>query len=268
MKKLFYIGAMSALLLTACAGEKAEVTDNAQEESDKAKEKEAEKAKKEAEKEAKQKAKEEEKKAKKVEKKVKQEAKEAEKEEKRQAKEEEKKAKEEAKLKEEQAEKEKEAKDKAEKEAKEKAKTEAKAKSKEESKEADLTKDVTKLINKKIGKTNSFKKDTINSLSIKAKDLYVVLNGSESFTKNMTKKSMWLESKKILEPINKMNEFDSVTIQWYYPLVDTYGNEKDELVMSFDIDKTTLNKIKWDNFLTDNVPNVVNNYFEHAVLKE
>lgn len=250
MKKLFYIGAMSVLLLSACGVDKAEDTDNAQEQSDKAKEKEAEQAKKEAEK----KAKEEEKKAK-------QEAKEAEKEEKRQAKEE-------AKLKEEQTEKEKEAKEKAEKEAKEKAKADAKAKSKEESKEENLTKDVTKLINKKIGKTNSFKKDTINSISIKDKDIYVVLNGSESFTKNMTKKSMWIDSKKILEPINKMNEFDSVTIQWYYPLVDTYGNEKDELVMSFDIDKTTLNKIKWDNFLTDNVPNVVNNYFEHAVLKE
>lgn len=45
MKKLFYIGAMSALLLTACGVEKA-VTDNAQEESEKAKEKEAEKEEK------------------------------------------------------------------------------------------------------------------------------------------------------------------------------------------------------------------------------
>ncbi|KOP69763.1 hypothetical protein AMS59_22925 [Lysinibacillus sp. FJAT-14745] len=60
MKKLFYIGAMSALLLTACGVEKAEVTDNAQEESAKAKEKESEQAKEE-EKKAKQEAKEAEK---------------------------------------------------------------------------------------------------------------------------------------------------------------------------------------------------------------
>lgn len=90
MKKLFYIGAMSVLLLTACGVEKAEEPDKTQEESDKAKEKEAEQAKKEAEKEAKLKAKEEEKKAKEEEKKAKQEAKEAEKEEKHKAKEEEK----------------------------------------------------------------------------------------------------------------------------------------------------------------------------------
>jgi len=63
-KKLLYIGALSALLLTACGVEKAEEPDKAQEESDKAKKKEAEQAKKEAEKEAKQKANEDEKKAK------------------------------------------------------------------------------------------------------------------------------------------------------------------------------------------------------------
>ncbi|WP_433596386.1 hypothetical protein [Lysinibacillus xylanilyticus] len=53
MKKLFYIGAMSALLLTACGEEQAEETDKAQEELDKAKEKEAEQANTEEERKAK-----------------------------------------------------------------------------------------------------------------------------------------------------------------------------------------------------------------------
>ncbi|MGA3675513.1 hypothetical protein ACPCXF_10555 [Lysinibacillus agricola] len=70
------------------------------------------------------------------------------------------------------------------------------------------------------------------------------MNGNENLSKNMTKKGMWMDSKKILEPLNEMNEFDSITIQWFYPFVDTYGNEKDDLIMSFDIDKANLNKIK------------------------
>ncbi|MEY9976333.1 hypothetical protein [Lysinibacillus sp. RC79] len=53
MKKLIYIGTMSALLLSACGEEKAEETDKAQEELDKAKEKEAEQANKEEERKAK-----------------------------------------------------------------------------------------------------------------------------------------------------------------------------------------------------------------------
>ncbi|MGE8036845.1 hypothetical protein [Lysinibacillus sp. NPDC093692] len=67
MKKLFYIGAMSALLLAACGEEKVEETDKAQEELDKAKEKEVEQANKEAELKAKE---EEERKAKEVEEKA------------------------------------------------------------------------------------------------------------------------------------------------------------------------------------------------------
>jgi len=67
MKKLLYIGAMSALLLAACGEEKAEETDAAQEELDKAKEKEAEQAKKDAELKAKE---EEERKAKEAEEKA------------------------------------------------------------------------------------------------------------------------------------------------------------------------------------------------------
>ena len=213
MKKLFYVGAMSALLLTACGVEKAEETDKAQEESDKAKDKEAEKAK------------------------------------------------EEAKLKEEQAEKEKEDKEKAEKEAKKKNKV-----------NEDLADKAKKIITDKLGKKNNQKKDTVKSYAVTNEDngkgFIVQLNADENFSVNMTKKGMWMDSKKILEPISKMNDFEKVKVHWYYPLVDTYGNEKDVLVMSFDIDKATLNKIKWDNFLTDNLPNVVNNYFEHAALKE
>ncbi|QQP11532.1 hypothetical protein FJQ98_20385 [Lysinibacillus agricola] len=68
MKKLVYIGALSALLLAACGEEKVEETDKAQEELDKAKEKEAEQAKKEAEEKAKE---EEERKAKEAEEKAK-----------------------------------------------------------------------------------------------------------------------------------------------------------------------------------------------------
>ncbi|MFJ8103350.1 hypothetical protein [Lysinibacillus sp. NPDC096212] len=198
MKKLFYIGAMSVLLLSACGVDKAEDTDSAQEESAKEKEKEAEQAKK-----------------------------------------------------------------------------EDKAKSKEEKKNAnnndDLADKAKKIITDKLGKKNNQKKDTVKSYAVTNEDngkgFIIELNANENFSVNMTKKGMWMDSKKILEPLSKMNNFEKIIVHWYYPLVDTYGNEKDVLVMSFDIDKTTLNKIKWDNFLTDNVPNVVNNYFEHPALK-
>ncbi|MET4560737.1 outer membrane biosynthesis protein TonB [Lysinibacillus parviboronicapiens] len=256
---LFFV----SLLMPAPEGskEKVEVASKTQEELNK--EKEAEQAKKEEEKKAL-----EEKKAKEEEMIAKKEEKEAKIEEERKAKE--------AKLKEEQA-----AKAKAEKEAKEKAeankqKTETKPEkiqtTTKENSNVTLANEAKKVITDKLGKKNNQKKDTVKSYAVteegNGKAFIVELNANENFTVNMTKKGMWMDSKKILELLNKKNEFEKIIIHWYYPLIDTYGNEKDVLVMSFNINKATLNKIKWDNFLTDNVPNVVDNYFEHAALKE
>ncbi|MEK5332031.1 hypothetical protein [Lysinibacillus sp. FSL W8-0992] len=132
-----------------------------------------------------------------------------------------------------------------------------------------LVNDMKKIINDKLGKKNNLKKNTINDIQYVAADkgAIIALNANENLTKNMTKKGMWLDSKDILKPLSKVEGLDIIIIHWYFPLVDTYGNEKDGIVMSFEINKETLNKINWDNFLTDNIPNVVNNYFEHQAFQ-
>ncbi|KYG90042.1 hypothetical protein A0U40_07310 [[Bacillus] sp. KCTC 13219] len=121
-----------------------------------------------------------------------------------------------------------------------------------------------------LGNTNNLKKDTIYSLDIFEEDKAIILalNAGENVTVNLTKKGMWKNSKKVLEPLSKIDGLELIIIHWYYPLIDAYGNEKDVMVMAFEVNKETLNKINWDNFLTDNVPNVVSSYFEHEVLKE
>lgn len=126
-----------------------------------------------------------------------------------------------------------------------------------------------KIINDKLGKKNNLKKNTINDIQYVASDkgAIIALNANENLTKNMTKKGMWMASKDILQPLSKVEGLDIIIIHWYFPLIDTYGNEKDGIVMSFEINKETLNKINWDNFLTDNIPNVVNNYFEHQAFQ-
>jgi len=128
-----------------------------------------------------------------------------------------------------------------------------------------LVNDMKKIITDKLGKKNNLKKNTINDIQYVAEDkgAIIAVNANENLTKNMTKKGIWMDSKKILQPLSKLDGLDIIIIHWYYPLVDTYGNEKDGIVMSFEINKETLNKINWDNFLTDNIPNVVSNYSEH-----
>ena len=133
-----------------------------------------------------------------------------------------------------------------------------------------LVNDIKKIVTDELGKKNNLKKNTIKDVQYVASDkgAIIALNANENLTTNMTKKGMWKDSKDILQPLSKVNGLDIIIIHWYFPLVDTYGNEKDGIVMSFEINKETLNKINWDNFLTDNIPNVVNNYFEHQAFNK
>lgn len=192
MKKLFYIGAMSVLLLSACNVEKTEVETKAHEELDKAKEKEEEQAKKEANK----KAKEEEKQTKKEEKAAK-------KEEERRAKEEEKKSKEEAKK-------------KAEKEEKPKSVAEDKAKSKD-SKE-DLKKMVSDIVSTDLNGTK------INDLIVNnyqaEENKYIVLPHLKWDTKNSKKRTiemLEMYSDHIAAKLYEQKGIEEITVFWEVP---------------------------------------------------
>lgn len=133
-----------------------------------------------------------------------------------------------------------------------------------------LEKDVKSIVVEHLGETNNMKKDRINSIVVSEEDngVLINLNASENFTVNMTKKGMWMDTIEILEPLHNLNKFDIILVNWYLPLVDTYGNESDSLVMSIDMNKETLDKINWENFLTDNLPNVADHYHNHPALND
>lgn len=130
------------------------------------------------------------------------------------------------------------------------------------------TDEVEKIITDKLGKNNNMKKKVIEKIETTDISLNLILNASDNFTLDMTKRGIWMDSIKILEPLSKVNNIKQINVDWQLPLVDKYGNEKDAAVMKFSIDKATLDKINWDNFLTENFPEVVNSYDEHPALSK
>lgn len=149
-------------------------------------------------------------------------------------------------------------------------KEEEKPKEEVKKEEAPLTleEQVEKIVINKIGKTNNLKKERIVELNTDGNIVYLKLNASENLTNEMTKKKMWMDSLTVLEPLSNIDNVKGVIIHWMLPLVDQYGNTKDGNVMAFNIESETLDKINWDNFLTDNFPNVVSDYFEHQALNK
>ena len=90
----------------------------------------------------------------------------------------------------------------------------------------------------------------------------------ENLSTNLTKRGMWVDAKEILKELPNALEpqIMKITLNPHLKLVDVYGEESVDRVMTIRITRDTWEKISWDNFLTENVPNIAETYWEHPAL--
>jgi len=102
------------------------------------------------------------------------------------------------------------------------------------------------------------------------KEVTISFAANENLTTNLTKYSMLTDIKNLLEKLPPVltPKINSILFDIYLKLVDKYGEESMVRVMLVTIKKDTWEKINWDNFFTDNIPNVAATYWEHPVLKK
>lgn len=94
-------------------------------------------------------------------------------------------------------------------------------------------------------------------------------NADDNLGNSWIKRGIWIDSEKILEKVyTDYSDIGRVAIFAYFPLVDKYGNSEDEVVMKVMLDKETSDKINWENFITDNLPDVVDDYYAHPAINE
>lgn len=100
------------------------------------------------------------------------------------------------------------------------------------------------------------------------KVLTLTLHGQDVFTKNMTRRSLLMDSAEILEEVFKVDGVSDVTIEWMLPGEDQYGNDTELRAMSLSLDKEVADKINWDNSgINERLPNLAYVYFIHPSLK-
>lgn len=83
-----------------------------------------------------------------------------------------------------------------------------------------------------------------------------------------TVSSMHLDAQRILEQLQNRSDIDTIVLSWDMQSTDVYGNSKDINVMVITISKETLNKINFDNFNIENFPDVADEYYLAAQLKQ
>ncbi|MBO0586446.1 hypothetical protein [Sporosarcina sp. E16_8] len=133
--------------------------------------------------------------------------------------------------------------------------------------------EIEKIITDKIDSTTNMKKTRIveaisNDLGNDTRTISITLNASENLTNKMTRRMMWMESAKILDPLSKIEGVENILIEWMFPLSDQYGNTEDGRIMMFSFPKEVYSKMNWENFDVEKIPNVVNEYFEHPALSK
>jgi len=91
----------------------------------------------------------------------------------------------------------------------------------------------------------------------------------ENFTTNMTKKSMWIGAMEVLEklPAVLSAQVMKITLNPHFKLIDRYGNESIDRVMTIRVTRETWEKVNWDNFRMDNIPNIAETYWEHPAFQ-
>jgi len=159
--------------------------------------------------------------------------------------------------------------DKAAEEAKKKADDEAAKKAAEEKKKAEEAKkaasDPKEMAKKSASEHFGSAEVEFNS---KTGAILITAPGSDNFTNNMIKRTMWMHSIDTLKDLKDVAKIKEISFNITFPLVDKYGNESTGIVMKIKISNETKNKINFENFNTENLPEIADYYWAHPSFSE
>ncbi len=92
-------------------------------------------------------------------------------------------------------------------------------------------------------------------------EISVTFAANDNLTENMIKRGIQMDIVEILKTIYQSKTsipYNSIFIMATFPLVDTYGNTNETNVVLATYDRSNLDKVNWDNFLTDNAYVIAN----------
>lgn len=91
---------------------------------------------------------------------------------------------------------------------------------------------------------------------------------SENLTNNFIIKGGYMEAEDIIKALNeRFGDIKTYDFWFVMNLVDKYGNESQDKVLSFDYDDNDIDKINWDNMYTDKFMELANNEWIHPALR-
>ena len=97
---------------------------------------------------------------------------------------------------------------------------------------------------------------------MEAAERYFIYTNTSGLSANMDRKSAYFSATDFLEKI-KDEDFDSVYLEYKAVFIDDFGNEEERKGIAYDVTKETVDKINFDSFLPEKLPDIVDSYWQH-----
>lgn len=116
-------------------------------------------------------------------------------------------------------------------------------------------------------KTN-MKEQRFQSIKLDGSALTIDYTADSNLSDKLTQRGIWTDTVAVVKEFSTQSELDldEITINASLQLVDQYGNESLGKVMTVTFTRTTWEKINWDNFITDNLPSVADEYWVNPAI--
>lgn len=129
-----------------------------------------------------------------------------------------------------------------------------------------------KVVNDTLGETTNTDQERIEDVIFHSYEdetvVNLTLNANENLTNKLTQGGILQDSADLLEAFAENKYEGDVMIMWKLPLTDSYGNVESGKVMSLTVEKETLEKINFDNFDYNKLPDIAESYDEHSGFSE
>jgi hypothetical protein len=99
--------------------------------------------------------------------------------------------------------------------------------------------------------------------------LVLTIGMADNLTNNLIRRGMILDAEKIIRELCKYEKFKALnnfTIVHTSEFIDAYGNKKVDNSGIISLAMSDINKINWENFITDNLPKIAKSYYVHPAL--
>jgi len=116
--------------------------------------------------------------------------------------------------------------------------------------------------------TSNRKVAKVSKIQVTGQTVHVYFSVDDNLTDGMIKTSAKMDVEDILKAVQKSGyDYSEITVLGTFPLQDKFGNSKESKVLHATYERSTVDRINWQGFLTDNMYDIGDGVWLHPTFR-